>query len=84
MPSDLDIYRSANLLVKRHGEDAPIHAAMRADAMLEKGDLDGYAVWKRILRATKDPLRAATNPVSGRSACSMCGQRRIVAGKSPT
>ncbi len=24
---------------------------MRADAMLEKGDLDGYAVWRRILRA---------------------------------
>ena len=23
---------------------------MRADAMLEAGDLDGYAVWKRILR----------------------------------
>jgi hypothetical protein len=48
--SDLDIYRSANLLVKQHGEDAPIHAAMRADAMLEKGDLEGYAVWRWILR----------------------------------
>jgi hypothetical protein len=24
---------------------------MRADAMLEAGDLDGYAVWKRVLRA---------------------------------
>ncbi len=24
---------------------------MNADALLEKGDLDGYAVWKRILRA---------------------------------
>ena len=48
---DLDIYRTANLLVKRHGQDAPIHAAMRADAMLEKGDMDGDAVWKRILRA---------------------------------
>ncbi len=24
---------------------------MRADAMLETGDLDGYAVWKRILKA---------------------------------
>ncbi len=24
---------------------------MRADAMLEAGDLDGYGVWKRILRA---------------------------------
>ncbi len=51
MTSDLDIYRSANLLIKQHGEDAPIHAAMRADAMLEKGDLGGYAVWKRVLRA---------------------------------
>ncbi len=50
MTSDLDIYRSANLLVKQHGEDAPIHAAMRVDAMLEKGELDGYAVWKRVLR----------------------------------
>ncbi len=50
MTSDLDIYRSANLLVRQHGEDAPIHAAMRADAMLEAGDLDGYSVWKRILR----------------------------------
>ncbi len=35
----------------RHGHDAPIHAAMRADALLEIGDLDGYAVWRRILRA---------------------------------
>ncbi len=32
MIPDIDIYRSANLLVKRHGEDAPIEAAMRADA----------------------------------------------------
>ncbi len=47
----LDIYRSAQLLVKQHGQDAPIHAAMRADAMLEAGDLEGWAVWKRILRA---------------------------------
>jgi hypothetical protein len=38
---DLDIYRSAPVLVKQHGQDAPIEAAMRADAMLEKGDLDG-------------------------------------------
>ena len=51
MIPDLDIYRSANVLVKHHGADAPIEAAMRADAMLENGDLDGYAAWKRILRA---------------------------------
>ncbi len=54
MIPDLDIYRSANVLVKHHGQDAPIEAAMRADAMLDKGDLDGYAVWKRILRPVED------------------------------
>ena len=32
--------------------------AMQADAMLEKGDLDGYAVWKRILRAVRELLAA--------------------------
>ncbi len=56
MTSDIDIYRSANVLMKQHGEDAPIEAAMRADAMLEKGDLDGYAVWKRVLRAVEELL----------------------------
>ena len=51
MIHDLDIYRTANVIIKQHGEDAPNHAAMRADAMLEAGDLEGWAVWKRILRA---------------------------------
>ncbi len=54
MIPDIDIYRVANLLVKRHGRDASIEAAMRADAMLDKGDLDGYGVWKRILRAVEE------------------------------
>ncbi len=57
MISDLDIYRTANVLVKHHGEDALIQAAMRADAMLEKGDLDGYAVWKGILKAIEELVR---------------------------
>ena len=51
MIPDLDIYRSANALVKEHGQDAPVHAAMRADAKLDKGDLEGCAVWKRVMRA---------------------------------
>ena len=42
----------ANVLIKHHGQDAPIEAAMRADAMLEKGDLEGYAVWKRALSSS--------------------------------
>ena len=38
-------------MVKRYGAEAPMHAAMRADEMLEAGDADGLAVWKSILRA---------------------------------
>ncbi len=57
MTSDIDIYRSAQILVKQHGQDALIHAAMRADAMLEAGDLDGCAVWKRILRVVEELQR---------------------------
>ncbi len=44
------------MLVKQHGQDAAIHAAMRADALLDKGDLDGYVVWKRIVKATEELL----------------------------
>ena len=58
MIPDLDIFRSANVLVKQHGQDAPIHAAMRADTMLEKGDLDGYAPWKQILKAVEEMQKA--------------------------
>ncbi len=56
MIPDLDLYRTANVLVKHHGQDAPIHAAMRADALLDEGDLDGYAVWKRIIKAVEELL----------------------------
>ena len=62
MIPDLDIYRSANLLVQQHGEDAPIHAATRADAMLEAGDLGGLAVWKRILRAEEELQKVEPAP----------------------
>ena len=61
MTDDKDIYRSAKLLIDRHGEDALIEAAMIADKMLEQGDLDGLATWNRILRAIEE-LRAGKRP----------------------
>ena len=56
MTSDLDIYRSANELIEQHGEDAPIHAAMRADELMEAGDMEGEAVWIRIVKAIGELL----------------------------
>lgn len=64
-PIDLDIYRAANLLIERYGKDASTHAAMSADAMMEKGDLDGYAVWKLIINAV-DELEAKERPDSAK------------------
>ena len=45
---------TANSLIKQHGEDAEIHAAMRRDELLDQGDVDGVFVWKRILEAVKE------------------------------
>ncbi len=56
MPDEIDIYRSAKLLIDRHSEDAPIFAAMQADKCLEGGDLDGKAVWMGVIRAIKELL----------------------------
>ncbi len=54
MTSDLDIYRSANELIKQHGEAADIEAAMRADECLAAGDMEGEAVWIRIVKAVEE------------------------------
>ncbi len=54
MVSNLDIYRSANELIKQHGDAADIEAAMRADELAENGDLEGRAVWLRIGRAIEE------------------------------
>ena len=41
MTSDLDIYRSANVLIKQYGDAADIEAAMRADERLAAGGWGG-------------------------------------------
>ncbi len=63
MTPDLDIYRAANVIIERYGKDAQIHSTKRASAMLDKGDMDAYAMWKRILRAVEELQRTA--PKSG-------------------
>ncbi len=54
MTSDLDTYRCANELIKQHGDAADIEAAMRADELLEAGDMEGEAVWLRIVKAIEE------------------------------
>ena len=54
MTSDLDIYRAANEPIERHGEDAPIHAAMRADEMVEAGGMEGKTAWVCTFKAVEE------------------------------
>ena len=61
MTTDLDIYRSAKLLIDRHGQDATHTATRRADELLDAGDLDGQAAWPRI-SAAEEPLRHGPLP----------------------
>ncbi len=54
MVDDLDIYRSANELIKQNGDAVDIEAAMRADECLAAGDMEGGAVLLRIVKAIKE------------------------------
>ena len=54
MISDIDIYRFANELIEQHGDAADIEAAMRADERLAAGDMEGEAVWIRIVKAIEE------------------------------
>ncbi len=57
MTSDIDIYRTASVLIREHGEEADFVAAQRADSFLDAGDMDGLAAWKRVLAAIKEIQR---------------------------
>jgi hypothetical protein len=49
--SELEIWRAANLLLRRHGDKAKAEGAARAAALSAAGDHEGAAVWLRITHA---------------------------------
>ncbi len=78
MVDESDIWRAANLLVKRHGVGAAVISAQRADELLAVGDVDGRAVWKRILAAVRE--RTRTKPAEGERVTPAGFARRTVSG----
>ncbi len=57
MISDLDLWRAANVMIKRYGDGAATEAAMRADEFLDQGILDGQRLWMRIMQAIEELQR---------------------------
>jgi hypothetical protein len=51
MIPEIDIWRVANLMIRRYGESAQAESAKRADELADAGDDDGAAVWRRVTGA---------------------------------
>jgi hypothetical protein len=49
--TDLDVWRSANILLKRYVPEAVFIASRRADALLDQGDVAGCLAWVRIAKS---------------------------------
>ena len=45
---EIDIWRTAHLLMKQHAADASFVAAQRADTLMDQGDRLGCSVWLKI------------------------------------
>ena len=48
---EIDIWRAANLMLKRYGDKALEESAARADELAVQDDYNGAAVWRRIADA---------------------------------
>ncbi len=57
MISDLDLWRAAQVMVKRYGDSAATEAAMCADEFLDQGIIDGQRLWMRIVQAIEELQR---------------------------
>ena len=51
MAPEIDIWRTAPLLIRQHGEDAEIVAAQRVDALWQRVGYEGCAIGLRVKRA---------------------------------
>ena len=51
MIPEIDIWRVANLMLKRYGDQAEVESAVRTQELALNGDSAGAAVWRRITDA---------------------------------
>ena len=51
---EINIWRTAHVLMTQHGDAAGFAAAQRADALFNKNDYRGFTVWRRIGMAIEE------------------------------
>jgi hypothetical protein len=62
--SEIDIWRAANLMLKRYGEKALEESAARVDELAADGDHDGAVTWRRITDVRSDLRRTITGQMA--------------------
>jgi hypothetical protein len=62
---ELDVWRSAGVLIQYHGVRAEHFAMSRVQDMMSKGDSQGEMIWRRILQSIQDLQRNPTKPGEG-------------------
>jgi hypothetical protein len=50
---EIDIWRVADLMLNRFGDEAAAESARRAEELADDGDLAGVAVWLRVFDAVR-------------------------------
>jgi hypothetical protein len=60
---EIDIWRVANLMLTRYGDEAVAEGAKRAEELGDDGDLGGVAVWLRVININAIKQLAITTPV---------------------
>ncbi len=59
---DIRAWQGAQLLIRNHGADAALHAALRVHDELSAGDIVAAANWKHVLNAIEELQRVRPLP----------------------
>jgi hypothetical protein len=73
----IEIWRAAGQMRKLYGADAAIHAAMRADKLMDQGDIDGFNMWKRVVAALDELKHLASRDGAAIKGNSPTGDRYL-------
>ena len=61
MIPEIDIWRTAQLMIEQYGEHAELEAAQRADREIDKGDPSAERIWVRVGKAIKHLMENKPN-----------------------
>jgi hypothetical protein len=62
--TEWELWACADELIRRHGNDAAVKAAVRTDELLREGDLDGAATWQAILKRIEELQAPPPGPLN--------------------